>query len=368
MRLPWTLSRYIGRTFLISVGLGLLCLTGVAVLVDSVELIRRAASRDNISSLAVVGMIGLRIPFLFERMLPFAFLVGGMYALAKLTRSQELVVTRSVGVSVWQFLTPGLIVALFVGWAANFVISPLSSALLLRYETLEGKYFRGQPSLMTLSASGLWLRQLEPEQSDISERIIYAARMSQSDLTFANVTVYSFDRQGRFTERLDAQSAALQAGVLQLSGVARTMPGQAMQSLDQLNIPTTLTLQQIQESFTTPETTSFWDLPMFIRVMEQAGFSALRHKVHWNSLLAKPFLLCGMILLGALFSLRLPRRGGIRLLVAVGLVAGLLLYFLTNMVYTLGAAGTLPIWLAAWSPALFVLIAAAGTLMHTEDG
>jgi len=39
-----------------------------------------------------------------------------------------------------------------------------------------------------------------------------------------------------------------------------------------LDLKTTLTANQIQESFATPETISFWDLPRFIGLAEAAGF------------------------------------------------------------------------------------------------
>ena len=133
-------------------------------------------------------------------------------------------------------------------------------------------------------------------------------------------------------------------------------------------MPTNLTISQIQDSFASPETFSFWQLPGFIAVLEKAGFSALQHRLHFDSLLALPLLLAGMTMLSAVFSLRSPRRGRTGALVVIGVVAGFLIYFITNIIYAFGASGSLPISLAAWAPALIVVMFASAALLHLEDG
>ena len=113
---------------------------------------------------------------------------------------------------------------------------------------------------------------------------------------------------------------------------------------------------------------SFWELPAFIDTLETAGFSALRHRLHWHSLLAAPLLLFAMVLLAASFSLRLTRKGGIGLLMAGGVGAGFILYFLTDVSLALGMSGGIPVILAAWAPALTSTLLGLATLLHLEDG
>ena len=72
--------------------------------------------------------------------------------------------------------------------------------------------------------------------------------------------------------------------------------------------------------------------------------------------------------MAATFSLRLTRRGGIGLLAIGGVLAGFLLYFLTDLVLALGASGAIPVMLAAWSPALVSSMLGIAMLFHLEDG
>jgi lipopolysaccharide export system permease protein len=133
-------------------------------------------------------------------------------------------------------------------------------------------------------------------------------------------------------------------------------------------VPTNLTPKKIEESFASPDTMSFWQLPSFIELLEASGFSAQRHRLYFDSLLARPFLLCAMVLVAAIFSLRMQRRGGTTLMIVGGVFAGFMLYFISEMVFTLGLSATIPVALAAWTPAGISTLLGTTFLLHLEDG
>jgi lipopolysaccharide export system permease protein len=75
-----------------------------------------------------------------------------------------------------------------------------------------------------------------------------------------------------------------------------------------------------------------------------------------------------MVMIAAVFSLRLPRHGKVGILIVAGVVSGFLLHFFTDIIYAFGSAGSLPIALAAWTPACVVMMIGAALLLHLEDG
>ncbi len=364
LSLPWTLSQYIGKHFLLAILLALAGLLGITMLIDLVELLRRASGKEAVTFAVILQMVAYKAPAIIEKLVPFAVLIGSMLALTRLTRTHELVVARAAGVSVWQFLAPAMVVVMTLGVFMTAAFNPFAAVLLLRFEQLEGKYFSGKPSLLAISSSGLWLRQIE----DRGEHIIYATRLSQTDMSFAKLTIFTFNNDKQFSERLDAERAVLEDENLHLYEVTRSVPGKPPQGVAEYNLPTTLTLGHIQDSFASPETMPFWSLPSFIGMLEAAGFSALRHKLYLNSLLSSPFLLVGSVMVAAVFSLRLPRRGKIGVLVVTGLITGFLLHFFTDIIFALGSAGTLPVLLAGWAPALVMIMVGVALLLHLEDG
>jgi lipopolysaccharide export system permease protein len=113
---------------------------------------------------------------------------------------------------------------------------------------------------------------------------------------------------------------------------------------------------------------SFWELPGFINLLEESGFSAQRHRLQLNVLLARPFLFCAMVLVAASFSLRMQRRGGAVMLLVSGVAAGFVLYFVSDIVFALGLSAKIPVLLAAWTPAGISMVFGASMLLHLEDG
>ena len=364
MRLSPTLSAYISRHFLVGMAYVLAALVGLLFLVDVVELLRRASGHDDATFSIVLQMSLLHVLPMTQKITPFAVLFGGMLALTRLTRSNELVVARAAGVSVWQFLLPGLLLAIVVGGLSVAVFNPLASATSWRYEQMDNKYLRGRPSLLAVPSSGLWLREGRKD----GQTVIHAQSLSQPDMELRDVMIIINEGADRFVRRIDAETAKLREGYWDLQNVLVSAPDRPSEIFTEYRLETKLTLDQIQEGFAPPETMSFWELPGFIETLEEAGFSALKHRLHWHSLLAVPLLLCAMVLIAATFSLRLTRLGGAGLLILGGLLVGFLLYFVTDVVLALGLSAKIPVVLAAWSPAGVFTMLGLAMLFHLEDG
>ena len=366
MRLSPTLSFYIGKQFITGIAIVFLVFVTVIFVFDAVELLRRGSGANK--ELATFGLLLqmalLRIPFMAQKVLPFAALVGGLWTFTRMTRNHELVVARSAGVSVWQFLVPVLALALILGAFTITVFNPMSAAMVGRYEQMDARYLGGKSSLLALSQNGIWLRQTD----SALQSVVHARRISEDQITLHDVIIFSFLEEDKFLNRIDAEKATLEMGNWNLEDVVITGPDQPAIFHKNYLLPTSLTFEQIEDSFAPPETLSFWALPGFINVLEKSGFSAVAHRLYWHSLLAGPLLLCAMVLIAATFSLRFRRRGGVWILIASAVMTAFILYFLSDLILALGLSGSIPAALAAWTPAgIFTLIGIA-SLFHLEDG
>jgi len=358
-----TLSFYLARRFLGGIAFVFFVMAVLVLLVDSIELLRRAGGRDMGFGL-IFGMALLRLPLLAQKLLPFAALFGGILAFSRLARSNELIVVRAAGVSVWQFLAPALAVAFAIGTVEVAGVNPLSSIMAARYEQLEAKHLKGRASLLAFSSTGLWLRQAD----SYGQSVVHALRASGEGRELREVIVFLYQGADRFVGRIDADTAVLEDGYWQLGPGQITRPDAPVERFQSYRLPTTLTLSEIQDSFAPPDTMSFWSLPRFIRALEAAGFSAVRHRLHWHSVLAQPVLLCAMVLIAATVSLRFSRSGHTGTLLGVGVAAGFLLYFVSDLVLALGMSNNLPVVLAAWAPTMVSLLIGLALLFHLEDG
>jgi len=360
-----TLSRYIATRFLIWCAAVFIAMTFIVFLLDYVELIRRGASRPGATLLTLLEMAALKQPYMAQQIMPFTLLFGTMLLFWRMTRSNELVVARSAGVSAWQFLAPAIATAFVIGVIAITVFNPIASVLQARYEALEARILQSSSSNMTLSHTGFWLRQSDDTGA---AAVIHADRMRMPKTHLTDVTILTFAKDARLTGRIDAKSASLGAGVWHITDGTHWSPSQASTPFTEFDLPTNLTSQRIQEGFATPETMSFWQLPGFIALLERSGFSAQRHRLYFDALLARPILFTAIVVVAAVFSLRMPRRGGVGWMIGIGIGAGFALYFLSDVVFALGLAAAIPVVLAAWLPAGVSWLVGASLVFHLEDG
>ena len=374
MTLPITLMTYVARRFAAMALLMVLSLSALVALFDLIELLRRAATRPEANFALVAQIAALRVPYVAMQILPFAVLLGGIIAFWRLTRFSELVVARAAGISAWGFLAGPVLVALLLGLGASTALSPLSSAMLARAERLDQLYLRNVGGITALAGGRLWLRQADEGLQPQGVAIISGRPMATRELRpgealrLAEVTIWRLSADDRPLARIEAASALLQPGRWRFEGAMVFGAERVASAPQSLDFPTELTPERIENSFATPDTLSLWALPEFIKILEDAGFSAIRHRLHFQSLLALPLLAIAMALLAAGFSMRSARRGGVARMIAGGISAGFALFVLDKITGEFGEAGTLPVILAAWAPAGAGFLLAAALLLHLEDG
>lgn len=365
MKFSPTLNRYMATTYLLNLLLGLLILLGIVYLFDTVELLRRAAKREDVPFSLVLEMGLLKLPEVGQVMFPFAVLFSAIFTFWQMTRRYELIVVRAAGLSVWQFLAPVLAVAMGVGIIMTTLINPLGALLLGRFDHLESTYLNPETSQITLLEGGLWLRQ----QTEEGHVILHAGKVRLPEWELHNVMVIFFGGQDRFERRLDAPRAELKNGQwLFREAISNSPGGTKAEKIPLVVLPTTLTAADIEESFSSPQSLSFWKLPGFIRTMEATGFDSARLAVHFQSLLAQPLLFAAMILLAASVSLRPPRFRGALALVALGVMIGFLMFFLSSFLQALGSTHQIPVFLAAWATATVGFMLGLAVILNLEDG
>lgn len=367
MAMSFTLSRYIGRMFLIRFGIVIGALVFLLFIGDFVEMLRQHAARETITATTAFGLSLLKLPNLAEQALPIGVLVAAMWTFTTLNRQKELVVTRASGVSAWQFLAPAVAIALAAGLFVILLYNPIASMMYSRYSSLEAQWLRGQTSQISVSSEGVWLIQ----SFEDNRSILNALRINDSNaasLTLEDVTIIAFEGRSQFGRHLHAATAELGEGEWRLTDAWITPHEGEPSHHDTMTLPTSLTREQIRESFASPETLSFYELPQFIHQAEEAGLSAARHKVHWYSIIATPFLFLAMVLIAASFSLRTARLTGFVGLTAAAAATGIALFFIGDVTAAMGQSGMMPAPMAAWAPTLVALLFGTTILLHLEDG
>jgi lipopolysaccharide export system permease protein len=359
-----TLGRYFAGRFVIS-ALGVFASIFVLlVLVDYIEMVRKTSGLVSASAVMVAETSLFRVPQLLEKMMPFCVLIGAMTCYLALSRRLELVVARAAGVSAWQFIAPALASAILLGILATVAYNPMSANLREISKQMEAELFGSAPGGGIQDASGFWINQVNADGSVI----INAARSEQQGVRLTGLTLFRFDTANQFKERIEAREATLEDGFWLFKTLRRYSLDSPPVDQDRFELATSLTPAQVRNSFSTPETVSFWQLPSYIRSSESSGFATAGYRLQYHKLLAQPFLLAAMVMLAASVSLRFFRMGGVQKMVLSGVGAGFLLYVLSKVTEDLSKAELMHPIAAAWLPVFVGGLTGFLALLYQEDG
>ena len=277
---------------------------------------------------------------------------------------------RASGRSGLRFLLAPVLVALAFGALTVALFNPLVAATTQAYEARRMALSQDSASVLSVSENGLWLRQ----GSESGQMVIQAARSNPDATELYGVSFLGFDEDGLPVTRIEAETARLIKGAWELTGTKRwdltaTNPELAsVEDAGPVALPSDLTPDRIRDSFGSPGTIAFWDLPAYIAGLERAGFSARAHQLWFQMELAQPLLMMAMVLVAAGFTMRHVRFGGTGRMVLYAILAGFGFFFLRNFAQALGDTGQIPIALAAWSPPVAAVLLSLGLLLHLEDG
>jgi len=175
------------------------------------------------------------------------------------------------------------------------VYNPVSAILQERSKRFEAELFGQTANALSRSGGTFWVSQ----RTDEGQAIINAVASRDQGINLNGVSIFIFDTDGRFKQRIEARAAVLIPGAWVLRDARVYGLGQVPIDQAEYRLKTSLTPEQVRESFATPETVPFWELPGYIQIAEHAGLVAAGYRLQFQKLLARPFLLAAMVLLAA---------------------------------------------------------------------
>ena len=351
MRLrPRILTRFLLRRFFYGVGLVMLIVCGIIMAVTFVERLP-----SNPTALAAFTDAWRRLLEYVPLFLPLAVFMGTLLASYNLTKSSESIIVASAGLSPYQMARPFLVGAALIGVVATTILNPYSVNLNSQEIT---------PDHLVLIDNEIWLR----ESSDDGYITMNAKNMHKSGniLLFDDATIYVQNINFGLTERVQAKTVTLSDVGLSATG-ATTWNANGVQQKTDWTMHTLLTPQTVLDRYLQPDQISFWDLPGFIKKMQEIGVPVRGHLVQFWTLLFLPLTMIAMATLGVAFSQTRQRRNysfGIKF--GMGILTCFAVYFLVNMFNALGSTGVVPPLLAIVAPPL-IIIAASGVFITSFD-
>ncbi|WP_455475623.1 LPS export ABC transporter permease LptG [Bartonella sp. B17] len=360
----WTLGRYFFVRYLKMTCYFFLSIFALTLLIDFTENSSRLAYLPHYTAKTALFISFLRIPFIMQQIIPFIALFSAMATLISFNRKFELVVTRSIGVSAWQFLMPICFGAFLFGLCSIFFINPLAAWGSFQSEKMMAQ-LRSNNVLTSLNNTRVpWLTQC----TDSGRTTIGARSITNQGLSLIDATFVQYNDNATIKNWINTEKATLIDGAWLLTNGVIYKVGYTPKKFTEFQIKTNLKPEFLTEHLADPATIPFYKLPSQIMIARSFGYSANSFNMYLQSLIALPALLVAMTLIAATVSLNFTRLGQARSLILGGVIAGFALYVISVLVQAFGNAGYIPPVIAAWTPVIIALFLGISFLLHKEDG
>ncbi len=351
------INTYIAKSFLLKflqISLGFSLLIFFINLLDIFEKVRGSDVPLEVSSF----MAFLQIPDFLNEIAPSLILISGIVTFFFLSSKSEITIIRSSGFSLWQVLYPIAFCAFFLGVFWVTIFGPLSVVMAEKFNNLEGRYVKNERREMVAPENGIWLKQTNVNKPS-EDIIIQAKKVYRSTLELDEVTLWFFNKDGQFYQKIDAQQMFLQENFWLLQEVTINDADTLNKKLQTFSVPTNLKadfiVQTVINNFQNVKLFSIYALPNLIEDLQSSGFSSVKFKVYLNSLLSKPFLFLAMTLIACYFGINHTRNNNAIFMLFLGITFGLILYITAGIINTLGASGLIPVFASTWTIAIICL-------------
>jgi lipopolysaccharide export system permease protein len=306
--------------------------------------------------------VGLRIPLLVSRFLPFSVLLGTLIAFVGLNQHSEVVAMKAAGLSAHQILAPLIVASIGIAaalFAFNEGVVVKSARVVNAWSDNDYKPIPPQSGIL----GNVWILNGD----DLIRAGIVTGQGQR--LTAQAVTIY--DRGGGVLQRLIQADRAVpdpRSGGWQLSGVriydaSMNVIRNMRQTTGMIGVtPSQLTLAKVD-----PTELDYWTLKRRIAELEAAGRPADEARAGLAHKISGPLSTLLMPLLAAVAAFGLARSGQVLFRAVIGMALGFAYFVADNFSLAMGNAGAYPPLFAAWAPFFLFLLIGETVLIRTEE-
>lgn len=354
-----TLTAYMARTFLIRSFAFLLILTLVLQVLDLLGESGHILAYPGNGSPEIWRYVGLRLPQLAARFLPFSVLLGTLATFFTLNQNSEIVAMKAAGLSPHQILGPAMLAGLLVAGASfafNETVVTGATAELYRWDNAHYG-----PVPHARGATNVWAKQ--------GENLVHAdtAMGKGAQTRLEAVTIY-LRAHGQLLQLIRATSAQPQGDGWVLMGARKFDVASGVDTpLGTVVAARGISPDQFVLAEVNADRTAIGALTPAIRDLRAANRPTTALEAGWWHKLSSPLSSILMPLLGSVAAFGLARSGRLFIRAVTGMALGFAYFVSDNAALAMGNIGVYPPLLAAFGPFLLFALIGELVLVRTEE-
>lgn len=356
------LTIYLGKTFAVRILAVLVMLVLVLMMLDLLSRSGDILAVPGNGEAELLRYVGLRVPQLIARFLPYSVLLATIITLATFNQNSEVVAMKAAGLSAHQILAPLVLVALVVAglhFAFNERIVIRANAALSAWEATDYGPVPRDPN----ARSNIYLND--------GNDVLLAARIEGTgpETVLHQVSFYERDDAGMIVRQLRAAEARFADPGWRLENprLFEVGPAQSRELAEPMVVAPGITLDQIALKRVDADAESIRQLSRSIAALDAAGRRTAELKGKWWHKISGPLAAVLMPLLGAVAGFGLARSGHLLARAVIGMALGFAFFVVDNAALAMAGFGGYPPLLAAWAPFVLFFLVGETVLIRTEE-
>lgn len=303
----------------------------------------------------------IKTPTLIINISPFIFLFAGIFFFAKLLRSNEITPLSLSGLSKNFVTIVPACFSFFCGLIIIIILSPISSEFSKYYETIKQKYTNND-NLIIMSNTGIWVKEKQNDKTIIirADRIV-----DQNFDKLSNVTIYKFDNNNSLLERIDSRKVLVEEKYWRIINPKKILEKEKISN--DIIFNTSINFLNLKEFFSNADVFSIWNISKELENIRSRGYYGQDLIITLNKYLSLPFLLFSMIILATFFTLKIGFKFNNFIYAFFGILAGIIVYFLSDLSIAIGKSGKIPLIFSVWVPVIIILLLSFYNLLKQDD-
>jgi lipopolysaccharide export system permease protein len=352
---------YMVRLFLVRSFAVLIALVGVLMILDLLGKSGDILAVPGNGDAELWRYVGLRIPQLIARFLPFAILLGTLITFAGLNQNSEIISMKAAGISAHQIIAPLILCSALIAvahFSFNERFVTRANATLAAWDDADFGPIAPESGVHT----NVSLRH--------GDDLVFANRVSGrgESVRLAGITIYN--RAGGTLRRIvTAQSgAAVPGGGWELrNATIFSVDSGNLQRMASVRLGAEITPDEFTLAQVNPDELNFFQLRETIGDLREAQRATATLESNLWHKIAGPFSTMLMPLLAAVAAFGLARSGQLMVRAVIGMALGFAYFVADNFAIAMGNLGAYPPFLAAWGPFLLFLMVGEAVLIRTEE-
>ena len=320
----------------------LLISCGLSLLASLIDLIGNIGeflpSKPSVGSLVLYAL--LNFPKFFLYLLPMSVLICSLFTFSQAARRKEIIAIKAAGGRLRTLFRPFLLCGVLIGIAAFFIGEVITPDFLVRASELRTR-LEGKGKRTVFSAGTLWIKDKKGNPVKIG---LYVPEKKVA----RDITIF-VEGENFLRQVITAKKARWDEGrwVLQKVNVMTNETGKS-EELENMAYDDLETPEIFSKEMKTSDEMGMTELYQYLLRLRAAGFNNIKLVVDLNAKVSFPLINIFMMFLGISLAGRSPMGSGL-FTAGMGLAISLLYWFSYTFALSVGYAGIVPAFVAAWT-------------------